>query len=65
MTNRVIAGCSYSRQFYRAHVNSPYGWTTNSAIACSIPVNSIVRSLSYSQQAPILFPPSTLPICLI
>ncbi|MEQ9671739.1 hypothetical protein [Coleofasciculus sp. G2-EDA-02] len=29
----------------------------NCAIAGSLHVNSIVRSLSYSQQAPMLFPP--------
>ncbi|MEQ9621987.1 hypothetical protein [Coleofasciculus chthonoplastes] len=55
---------------YRAHVCGnrrtgsegrtsvrPYVWATNGAIACSLWVNSMVRSQPDSQQAPILFPP--------
>ncbi|MEQ9369523.1 hypothetical protein [Coleofasciculus sp. F4-SAH-05] len=49
---------SHFRQFYRAHVNSPYVSATNVAIACSRPVNSMVRSQPDSQQAPIFLVPS-------
>ncbi|MFP4123597.1 MAG: hypothetical protein ACLFWI_21900 [Coleofasciculus sp.] len=40
---------------YKDHL-FPFG-QFNGAIAFSLPVNSIVRSLSYSQPALILFPP--------